>query len=85
MAKCFVNLFHISLVFGVLDNLLMLGQSPPEVHTRAAEILCAITRNMSSPLAIKLSSLRFVLREIIILVVYLFDKCSSELFLWQLC
>ncbi|KAB1226264.1 Serine/threonine-protein phosphatase 6 regulatory subunit 3 [Morella rubra] len=30
--------------------------SPPEVHANAAETLCAITRNASSPLATKLSS-----------------------------
>ena len=38
-----------------------LDQSTPEVHANAAETLCAITRNASSALAIKLSSPRFVL------------------------
>ncbi|XAR59748.1 hypothetical protein NMG60_11015703 [Bertholletia excelsa] len=36
--------------------------SPPEVHANAAETLCAITRNGSSPLAAKLSSTSFVAR-----------------------
>ncbi|XP_028808034.1 serine/threonine-protein phosphatase 6 regulatory subunit 3 isoform X2 [Neltuma alba] len=36
--------------------------SPPEVHANAAETLCAITRNSSSALAIKLSSPSFVAR-----------------------
>ncbi|XP_047942201.1 serine/threonine-protein phosphatase 6 regulatory subunit 3-like isoform X2 [Salvia hispanica] len=34
--------------------------NPPEVHANAAETLCAITRNMPSPLATKLSSPGFV-------------------------
>ncbi|XP_058199808.1 uncharacterized protein LOC131314904 [Rhododendron vialii] len=36
--------------------------SPPEVHSNAAETLCAITRNASSTLAAKLSSPSFVAR-----------------------
>ncbi|KAJ9558882.1 hypothetical protein OSB04_013496 [Centaurea solstitialis] len=36
--------------------------SPPEVHANAAETLCAITRNVSSPLASKLSTSSFVSR-----------------------
>ncbi|KAL3618555.1 hypothetical protein CASFOL_037637 [Castilleja foliolosa] len=36
--------------------------NPPEVHANAAETLCAITRNASSPLATKLSSPSFVER-----------------------
>ncbi|XP_017247270.1 uncharacterized protein LOC108218706 isoform X2 [Daucus carota subsp. sativus] len=36
--------------------------SPPEVHANAAETLCAVTRNATSPLAIKLSSVSFVSR-----------------------
>ncbi|KAL2938346.1 Serine/threonine-protein phosphatase 6 regulatory subunit 2 [Bienertia sinuspersici] len=35
---------------------------PPEVQANAAETLCAITRNMGSPLAAKLSSPSFVAR-----------------------
>ncbi|KAK6121667.1 hypothetical protein DH2020_044594 [Rehmannia glutinosa] len=36
--------------------------NPPEVHANAAETLCAITRNVPSPLATKLSSPSFVVR-----------------------
>ncbi|KAL8092399.1 uncharacterized protein LOC141689584 isoform X2 [Apium graveolens] len=36
--------------------------SPPEVHVNAAETLCAVTRNATSPLATKLSSASFVSR-----------------------
>ncbi|KAH6827993.1 SIT4 phosphatase-associated family protein [Perilla frutescens var. hirtella] len=36
--------------------------NPPEVHANAAETLCAITRNVPSPLATKLSSPGFVAR-----------------------
>ncbi|KAK1373602.1 serine/threonine-protein phosphatase 6 regulatory subunit 3-like [Heracleum sosnowskyi] len=36
--------------------------SRPEVHANAAETLCAVTRNATSPLAIKLSSASFVSR-----------------------
>lgn len=40
-------------------NWYLFMQSPPEVHANAAETLCAVTRNATSPLAIKLSSVRF--------------------------
>ncbi|KAG9445597.1 hypothetical protein H6P81_011725 [Aristolochia fimbriata] len=36
--------------------------SPPEVHANAAETLCAITRNIPSPLTVKISSPSFVER-----------------------
>ena len=60
----FLNIFLISLGFTSCNNscdcFLQIEQSPPEVHANAAETLCAITRNASSTLAVKLSSPRFV-------------------------
>ncbi|PSR86592.1 Serine/threonine-protein phosphatase 6 regulatory subunit like [Actinidia chinensis var. chinensis] len=49
-----------SLLEMIVDKLSPL--SPPEVHANAAETLCAITRNSSSTLAVKLSSPSFVAR-----------------------
>ncbi|GFZ17903.1 SIT4 phosphatase-associated family protein [Actinidia rufa] len=49
-----------SLLEMIVDKLSPL--SPPEVHANAAETLCAITRNASSTLAVKLSSPSFVAR-----------------------
>ncbi|XP_057480350.1 uncharacterized protein LOC130767483 isoform X2 [Actinidia eriantha] len=49
-----------SLLEMIVDKLSPL--SPPEVHANAAETLCAITRNSSSILAVKLSSPSFVAR-----------------------
>ncbi|XP_041990624.1 serine/threonine-protein phosphatase 6 regulatory subunit 3-like isoform X1 [Salvia splendens] len=49
--------------------------NPPEVHANAAETLCAITRNMPSPLATKLSSPGFVGR---IFGHALEDSCSKS-------
>ncbi|KAJ8430386.1 hypothetical protein Cgig2_032125 [Carnegiea gigantea] len=40
------------------EELMTIDQCPPEVQGNAAETLCAITRNMGSPLAAKLSSPR---------------------------
>ncbi|GFZ20455.1 SIT4 phosphatase-associated family protein [Actinidia rufa] len=49
-----------SLLEMIVDKLSPLN--PPEVHANAAETLCAITRNSSSTLAVKLSSPSFVAR-----------------------